>query len=1087
MKINNIATAYPPLIKKSKQNDKPQVNTSFSSNPIKLHYYKPINFCGTKSLTVSKLYENGYEDIQINNDGKIANKGKFLIIKSPEHLSAISKTTEALGKNFILTENIDMKDINFQPIGSVNDPFTGVFDGNGYIINNLTINKPNATDVGFFASCEDAKILNLSLENVNISAKNEVGGLVGSAQNSVIKNCSIEGNINGEVCVGGLIGLSKGNQIHNVITTGEIKSSLKNYYNNIFEDSSIKHFSSYFGGIVAIDEGSTINASYSNTKIISEDNIGGIVGSTSSYMPTKINDSVFNGVLVGEKFKGAIVGNSGNTILTRCYALGMDLSGNDSNCRKAECFNSLNDIKSNKWMSWNPEIWNTSPKMLPRLKFIQEKANPIIIFLEDVNNSRKIGIFTNSTQQYVPPEFIDIPLEITPPKHYDKNDEILNEIKNCKNSKKLLGLFALYSDIGWNSGINCLEQPENDEILLELVKNKYLPINQKCSEGYSVMCTPVYIATRIGKPYILKEILKRDDIDLYVKSGPGGGEREVFDVMQDYCADNEIIYTFYSSKNPRVQKYIKEKIKESNDSPRQAMILDVMNQNYPNIPEYDLEEKVLKIPRKYIAQLEGFNSLVYDSNNYEMQSLEDVQRNMDVNPNFKDSNGNNIINLSVTCKDEAHGLDLYKRARARGTEIYNRNKNAETPVQTLLKNGINQHILAEIITEISNPNEVNDNGENAMHIFSKNINENKGILLIEKAIKAGLSVNSRDSLGNTPLMNALDNKYYNMVNFLLENGADVNICDENGQNALHRACLNYNNPSDMKYIYVIINQNAHTDLKDINGNKPFEYLDDIARELVNLDENSLINIKEELKDNDMVYSSFLTNPVQYDEHSKMLKNCNISEAEGKEFIPIKTSKINFNRTLNYYELENNLLDSKKQNETLILLNSELRKNKYMPSHVRFSDDNNILHLVSKIHSPFAKECINTICSQNMADINKTNDFQETPLMVAIDSYQTANNAREKLNCTSNIITLLKFKPDINMLDQNKQNVLHRICQMDNVILLGKLLDMDANINQKDITNSKPVEYLSTDPTDKMRIYYENYVLKKNLRLGYDTK
>lgn len=1087
MKIMGFNPSYPFAKKYPINCRKEQKNLSYITNPLAANFYKPISFGSQKQLSLSSLYEKGYEEIKINPDGKIKNDTNFLIINSPDQLAAIAKTPEAMNKYFVLTNDIDMSGTNFQPIGSINEPFTGVFDGNGYSIKNLSISLPK-DDVGFFSSTENAKISNLALENVNIIAKNEIGALIGNAKHTSISNCVINGIVRGEVGVGGIVGIGKYNQITSVEVSGEIKANIKPKINDLFDVSSITEqiSSSYFGGISAIDEGSIINSSFSNAKIVAEKNIGGIIGSTSNYIPTKINDSYFEGELVGKQNIGAIVGNSGNTLLSKCYSLGRKLIGNDTNCKNIECFNGLNELKTNSWNNWNSNIWDLTPKMLPRLKNVKEKMNPITVFLEDVNNTREIGGFPNLSQQYTPPDFVNIPIKINPPNHYEVNNKMLEKIKNCQDSDTLFKWFAEYSDT-LSSDFDCFKETKNDEILLELVKNKRLPINERYSmfAGEAWTCTPLYIATRFRKPYILKEMLNRDDIDLYIKSGPNG-DCDIFEVMQKYGIDDEeSIFVMYSSKNPKVQKYITENLKNNSQINSESFLLDILNKTYPNIPEYDSTKGILKIPRKYIPQLEGLEVLSYDSNNNKMFTLEDVQRNMDVDINYRDSNGNNLINLSTTCKNEAHALDLYKRAKARGTSIYNRNIKGATPVSTLLQTEKNQHILSDLIKELSNPYEINEFGENAIHIFSKNPDERKGILLLEQAIKEGLSINSQDNFGNTPLMNAIDKKYYNMMNFALKNGADVNICDKNGQNALHRVCINYSAPSDLNYIYTIINQNAHPGIKDINGNIPIDYLNEETRQIVNLDTDELNAIRETFKDNPSVYSSFPTRAIQYDEYTNMLNNSNILAIDSKEFMHEKISKTTFDLSFNFDEILNNLLDVKKQDETIIRLNLELRKNIKFNIGQILEDGNNLLHMISKIHSPYAKECIHFLCQNEKININAQNTFKETPLMVAIDSYQMANNTKEKLNCMDNINALLKYSPDVNILDDNSQNVLHRICQMDNTILLSKFLDLDTNINQKDKLGKNPIEYLVYDVTNKMRIYYENYALKKNLRLGLE--
>ena len=66
---------------------------------------------------------------------------------------------------------------------------------------------------------------NVILTNITIIGSNSVGGLVGTAVNSVILNNSISGSVRGRDRVGGLIGnISLGRKsVENNITSGSIK------------------------------------------------------------------------------------------------------------------------------------------------------------------------------------------------------------------------------------------------------------------------------------------------------------------------------------------------------------------------------------------------------------------------------------------------------------------------------------------------------------------------------------------------------------------------------------------------------------------------------------------------------------------------------------------------------------------------------------------------------------------------------------------------------------------------------------------------------------------------------------------------
>ncbi|MFR9577539.1 MAG: hypothetical protein SNG45_01690 [Rikenellaceae bacterium] len=142
----------------------------------------------------------------------------------------------AQGK-FKLTANIDLSGIEWTPIGSkVSDGigFSGIFDGGGYTISNLTINNSDLSCVGLFYAIDSydhnnhtilGQIRNLTLSNIDITSTvsdSYVGAIIGCANSSsgLVYNCGVEsGSItlsanSGDI--GGLIGvLNSGCAIYN--------------------------------------------------------------------------------------------------------------------------------------------------------------------------------------------------------------------------------------------------------------------------------------------------------------------------------------------------------------------------------------------------------------------------------------------------------------------------------------------------------------------------------------------------------------------------------------------------------------------------------------------------------------------------------------------------------------------------------------------------------------------------------------------------------------------------------------------------------------------------------------------------------
>ena len=222
-------------------------------------------------------------------------------------------------KGYELSNNVDLKDINWTPIGDKNFPFRSSFNGNGYEIQNLTIDSIVATEVGLFGSMVVATISNVGLVNVSIKASSHsgtnVGGLVGIANSSTIShsyvNVSIKARGDGKpsgTSVGGLIGAVNGAStitISHSYVTGNISSSRD------------------VGGLIGAVNGAstiTISHSYVTGNISSSRDVGGLIGGingatiTISNSYTTVNIS-YDGYAVGS-FTGGLIGavNGASTV-----------------------------------------------------------------------------------------------------------------------------------------------------------------------------------------------------------------------------------------------------------------------------------------------------------------------------------------------------------------------------------------------------------------------------------------------------------------------------------------------------------------------------------------------------------------------------------------------------------------------------------------------------------------------------------------------------------------------------------------------------------------------------------------------------
>lgn len=260
----------------------------------------------------------------------------FVIIKSKEELISLSKTAdkEILSKNYKLEKDIDLEGLEMSPIGSLDNPFTGNFSGQGHTISNLLINRDKSDKgVGFFGAIKGSKITNLNIKNANITGGSVIGVLVGHAQvdknnglSNIIGNCHVSGKLNagGENFIkrtdaGGLVGISDGgidSQTYNSAYTAIVKSSADV---EVIADTGAadKSISGHVGGLVGYNKGNIID-SKATGDVTGGNTTGGLVGSTEGNIEkcsaTGTVKGLFNiGGLAGAANTGSSISNSFST------------------------------------------------------------------------------------------------------------------------------------------------------------------------------------------------------------------------------------------------------------------------------------------------------------------------------------------------------------------------------------------------------------------------------------------------------------------------------------------------------------------------------------------------------------------------------------------------------------------------------------------------------------------------------------------------------------------------------------------------------------------------------------------------------
>lgn len=226
------------------------------------------------------------------------------------------------------------------PLGNDNTPFTGVYNGNDFLITGLTINRSGFgnQNQGLFGCIEDATLQNISLENVGIQAHSYVGAIAGLSETSTITNCIIDGSVTGSSNrVGGLVGYIDFSAIENchvsgTVTGWEYIGGLAGYCTNfssiegsIFTGNIVGSWNN-IGGICGYNIGSSsIYETFAQGSINGNSNVGGMAGFNLGF----ISDSFAAADVLGNNYIGGLIGaNYGD--LTNCFSIGSVQPGTSS-------------------------------------------------------------------------------------------------------------------------------------------------------------------------------------------------------------------------------------------------------------------------------------------------------------------------------------------------------------------------------------------------------------------------------------------------------------------------------------------------------------------------------------------------------------------------------------------------------------------------------------------------------------------------------------------------------------------------------------------------------------------------------------
>jgi len=307
------------------------------SGEVKMKQHSMLTCC---LLTVMFLFATHSVNAQFG--GGSGSETDPYIIESLEHLDDIR---DYPGDHFLQQADIDASATSgwnngdgWLPIGSQSAHFTGSYDGGGFSIDGLVINRPGSEYIGLFGYTSGATIQNLILDNADITGEDRVGAIVGNNNQTSIINVHTGGEVyaNGN-WAGGIAGWNDGSiQESSSSATVTGNNSVGGIAGFTFDDSILLEcvFSGeltgnmYVGGLVGFARFSDIDDSYVTGEVSGSKHVGGALGRSWN---SHLKNSFATGDVLGvDEDTGGLVGELiSNSSIEDCFARG-NVSGNDN-------------------------------------------------------------------------------------------------------------------------------------------------------------------------------------------------------------------------------------------------------------------------------------------------------------------------------------------------------------------------------------------------------------------------------------------------------------------------------------------------------------------------------------------------------------------------------------------------------------------------------------------------------------------------------------------------------------------------------------------------------------------------------------
>ncbi len=248
-------------------------------------------------------------------DGTVANP---YLISDIHELQAMKFAPSA---NYRLINDIDAGITNpfhpdfdqggFTPMGY--EPIldlSGSFNGAGFTVSNLFVNRPSSNFVGLIGSATNCTIDSVNVVSCDLTGKYSVGGIVGQSDDNVsVSYCSVSGIVKGLGSLGGIVG------------SNMYDCAISRCYSTAKIEGDITRGSGIGGVVGKTEESHSISDCYSTGNISGYQDVGGIVGDLydseplmNCYSTGSVSGRFAIGGAVGTNYSSSVINSFWDTI-----------------------------------------------------------------------------------------------------------------------------------------------------------------------------------------------------------------------------------------------------------------------------------------------------------------------------------------------------------------------------------------------------------------------------------------------------------------------------------------------------------------------------------------------------------------------------------------------------------------------------------------------------------------------------------------------------------------------------------------------------------------------------------------------------